>query len=82
MYNTEDPDYADVVASFEITEWDVNQNLVEVTVEGKTGQFILPFPEDGTVPFMMAVSVAKNWSKEYISVRDLGWFITPDEVEE
>ena len=82
MYNTEDPDYADVVASFEITEWDVNQNLVEVTVEGKTGQFILPFPEDGTVPFMMAVSVAKNWSKEFVSVRDLGWFITPDEVEE
>lgn len=82
MYNTEDPDYADVKASFDITEWDVNQNLVEVTVEGKTGQFILPFPEDGTVPFMMAVSVAKNWSKEYISVMDLNWFITPDEVDE
>ena len=82
MYNTEDPVYTDVIARFDITEWDVNQNLVEVTVEGKTGQFILPFPEDGTVPFMMAVSVAKNWSKEYISVLDLNWFITPDEVDE
>jgi len=81
MYNTQDPDYADVLARFEVNGWDVKQNKVEVTVEGKNGKFILPFPEDGTVPFMMAVSVAKNWSKEFVSVRDLGWFITPD-VEE
>ena len=82
MINTKDPDYADVKARFDVDGWDVTKNKVEVTVEGKNGQFILPFPEDGTVPYMVAVSVAKNWSKEYVSVMDLNWFITPDKVEE
>lgn len=82
MYNTKNPDYADVLARFDVDGWVPSQNKVEVTVEGKNGQFILPFPEDGTVPFMMAVSVAKNWSEEFKSVMDLNWFITPDEVDE
>ena len=53
---------------------------MSVTVEGKNGAMVLPFPKDGEIPFMVAVSVGKEWSKEYVDVRNLGWFTSPNEI--
>lgn len=76
MYNTIDPDY-DVTkeyARFDVKGWVPEKNDVTVKVEGKNGTFVLPFPKDGEIPYMVATNVGKAWSKEKINVNNLGWF--------
>ena len=80
MLNTLDPDYGEVLARFDVKKWVPKENKVSVTVEGKNGAMVLPFPKDGEIPFMVAVSVGKEWSKEYVDVRNLGWFTSPNEI--
>lgn len=81
MYNTQNPDYGEVLARFDVKNWVPKDNKVSVTVEGKNGVFILPFPQDGEIPYMVAVSVGKEWSEEFVDVRDLGWFTSPNDEE-
>ena len=83
MQNTTDPDYGKVLARFDVSGWIPEQNNVSVTVEGAEGAFVLPFPENGSVPFMVAVNVGKMWSEEYVSVEEIGWFSRPNyEIED
>ena len=49
-------------------------NMCPVIVKGNNGEFVLPFPAKGEVPFMVATNIAKAWSKERINVETLGWF--------
>ena len=76
MYNTIDPDYdlEKEYARFEVKGWVPEKNDVTVKVEGKNGTFVLPFPKDGEIPYMVATNVGKAWSKEKINVNNLGWF--------
>ena len=86
MMNTLDPEYTKIVnkemdpviARFDIKNnaWLPAENNVVVTVYPSEYQSIrLPFPEDGVVPFMVAVKPTKMWNPEYMSVNDVpGWF--------
>lgn len=83
MQNTIGPDYGMVLARFDVSGWIPEQNNVSVTVEGSEGAFVLPFPENGSVPFMVAVNVGKEWSEEWVSVEEIGWFSRPNpEIED
>lgn len=76
MYNTIDPDYdlEKEYARFDVNGWVPENNDVTVTVEGKNGTFVLPFPKNGEIPYMVATNIGKAWSKERINVNKLGWF--------
>ena len=76
MYNTIDPDYnlMKEYARFDVKGWVPERNDVTVTVKGNNGKFVLPFPKDGEIPYMVATNVGKAWSKERVNVNTLGWF--------
>ena len=76
MYNTIDPDYdlEKEYARFDVNGWVPENNDVTVTVEGKNGTFVLPFPKNGEIPYMVATNIGKAWSKERVNVNKLGWF--------
>jgi len=75
MYNTIDPDYTSTeYARFDVDNWQPELNDVTVTVKGNDGVFVLPFPKDGEIPYMIATNIVKPWSKERVNVNSLGWF--------
>ena len=76
MYNTMEGDYDlnKEYAKFDVAGWVPEANDVTVTVKGNEGEFVLPFPEDGEIPFMVATSIGKAWSKERVNVNTIGWF--------
>lgn len=76
MVNTKEGDYdtSKILASFPVNGWIPAKNDVTVTVVGKDGIFVLPFPKDGEIPYIVCTSVGKDWSKERINVETLGWF--------
>lgn len=75
MINTEgEYELSAEYAVFDVNGWEPAKNNVTVTVDGKNGKMVLPFPEDGDVPFMVATSIGKTWSKERVNVNTLGWF--------
>ncbi len=76
MYNTIDTDYdlEKEYARFDVNGWVPENNDVTVTVEGKNGTFVLPFPKNGEIPYMVATNIGKAWSKERVNVNKLGWF--------
>ena len=75
MINTEgEYDLSAEYATFDVNGWNPSTNNVTVTVDGKNGKIVLPFPENGDVPFMVATSIGKEWSKEKVNVNTLGWF--------
>ena len=59
---------------FVVDNWHPEANDVTVTVEGNNGRFVLPFPEEGEIPYMIATSIGKAWAKERINVENIGWF--------
>lgn len=76
IINTKEGDYDldRVYARFDVNGWVPENNDVTVTVEGKEGVFVLPFPKDGEIPYMVATSIGKEWSKETVDVTTIGWF--------
>jgi hypothetical protein len=76
MYNTMDPNYdlTKEYARFNVSGWVPENNDVTVTVEGNNGRFVLPFPKNGEIPYIVATNVGKAWSKERVNVNTLGWF--------
>lgn len=76
MYNTIEGDYdlTAELARFDVKGWVPEKNEVEVTVEGNEGKFVLPFPEEGQIPYMVCTNIAKEWSKERVNVNTIGWF--------
>ena len=76
MYNTTEGDYnlTEEYDRFVVENWIPEANDVKVIVKGNNGEFVLPFPAKGEVPFMVATNIAKAWSKERINVETLGWF--------
>ena len=57
MYNTEGTiDYDKVLAEFEVTGWNANDNNISVTVTESSGKvFTITFPKKGTAPMIIAV---------------------------
>ena len=76
IYNTTDGDYNldEEYDRFVVDNWHPEENDVTVTVEGNNGRFVLPFPEEGEIPYMIATSIGKAWAKERINVETIGWF--------
>ena len=76
MYNTTEGDYdlTEEYDRFVVENWVPELNDVKVIVKGNNGEFVLPFPAKGEVPFMVCTNIAKEWSKERINVNTLGWF--------
>ena len=76
MYNTMEGDYdlTKELARFDVAGWVPEANDVTVTVKGKDGVFVLPFPKNGEIPFMVATNIGKAWSKERVNVNQIGWF--------
>lgn len=76
MYNTMEGDYdlTKEYARFDVAGWVPEANNVKVYVKGNEGEFVLPFPKTGEVPFMVATSIGKAWSKERVNVEKIGWF--------
>ena len=76
MYNTSTADY-DLTAEyarFDVEGWVPELNDVTVTVKGNDGTFVLPFPKDGEIPYMVCTNIAKEWSMERVNVNTIGWF--------
>ena len=48
--------------------------MLDSTVKGNDGTFVLPFPKNGEIPYMVCTNIAKEWSKERINVNTIGWF--------
>lgn len=68
--------YDEVIAEFDVTGWVEKDNNVQVSVENKEGyEFVTTFPENGSIPAMIAFSVAKKWNKERVPVSE-EWFTT------
>lgn len=75
MYNTSaDYDLTAEFARFDVEGWVPELNDVTVTVKGNDGTFVLPFPKNGEIPYMVCTNIAKEWSKERINVNTIGWF--------
>jgi hypothetical protein len=72
MYNTINPDYSAVLATFEVTGWD--NNNISVSVNGKNGLiWEIPFPRQGQAPMIIAMEPLVNWNIERQSV-SADWF--------
>lgn len=71
MYNTT-PGYnaQAVLAEFEVTGWEPDQNNISVTVNKLTGTGVqkIPFPKAGDVPMMFATTVTTTWMEETNSI--------------
>lgn len=75
MYNTSAGyDLTAEYARFDVEGWVPELNDVTVTVKGNDGTFVLPFPKNGEIPYMVCTNIAKEWSKERINVNTIGWF--------
>jgi len=76
MYNTTEGDYdlTNEYDRFVVENWVPELNDVKVTVKGNDGEFVLPFPATGEVPFMVCTNIAKEWAKERVNVETIGWF--------
>ena len=77
MYNTEGTiDYDKVLAEFEVTGWNANDNNISVTVTEKSGNvYEIKFPKKGTAPMIIAVDPTQKWMGERKSVPGT-WFYT------
>ena len=77
MYNTEGTiDYDKVLAEFEVTGWNANDNNISVTVTESSGKvFTITFPKKGTAPMIIAVDPTQKWMGERKSVPG-SWFYT------
>lgn len=75
MYNTQgEVDYNKVLAEFEVTGWNYDENNIGVKVNGEKGQvFNIGFPKAGTAPMIIAVEPTQKWMKERVSVPK-SWF--------
>ena len=68
--------YDEVIAEIDVTGWIEKDNNVQVSVENKEGyEFVTTFPENGSIPAMIAFSIAKKWNKERVPVY-AEWFTT------
>ena len=68
--------YDEVIAEIDVTGWIEKDNNVQVSVENKEGyEFVTTFPENGSIPAMIAFSIAKKWNKERVPV-SAEWFTT------
>ena len=77
MYNTTgNYNPSEVLARFDVDGWVPAENKVFVTVVGNEGTFVLPFPEEGEIPYIICTNIAKPWSKEKVDVQTIGWFGT------
>lgn len=76
MYNTKPSiNYEEEYDRFEVEGWIPEKNDVEVIVEGKDGStFVMPFPKDGDIPFIVCTSIGKDWANEKTDVKTIGWF--------
>ena len=74
MYNTTDIDFNGEYGRFDVENWVPENNDVKVIVKTKNGVFGLPFPKKGEVPFMVATTVEKDWTKEKVNVNEINWF--------
>ena len=77
MINTQGTiDYDKVIAEFDVTGWKESENNVQVEVQDNSGyEFIASFPEDGSIPLMVAFSIIKGWNAERVPVTE-EWFST------
>lgn len=75
MYNTQGTiDYNKVLAEFEVSGWSSASNNISIKVNGQDGQmFIIPFPNTGEAPMIIAVDPSRNWMKERESIPGT-WF--------
>jgi hypothetical protein len=68
MYNTQAPDYTEVLHSFDLpNEYDPNSNDISVTVYQKDSNMPsanVNFPATGTVPMIIAANAYEKWSVE------------------
>ncbi len=79
MYNTQgNINYDEVLAEFEVTDWDPVANNVSIKVNGKDGEvYTISFPKAGTAPMIIAVDPTQEWMPERESVPST-WFYIPN----
>ena len=74
MINTTNFTGDEVIATFPVEGWVESQNNVQVKVKDSNDyEFITAFPEDGSIPYMVAFSSNKLWNKEKVRVTH-EWF--------
>ena len=71
MYNTKEPDYTAVLHSIDLpNEYDPATNNISVTVYQKDSNMpsaTVNFPENGTVPMIIAANAYEKWSVERVA---------------
>ena len=88
MYNTNPIEKDEVLAEFDVEEWDPTENNVSVSVVSKENNgviTVIPFPKKGEVPMIIAFDTFYPWMTEQKSLPDKWWYILNDqfgEVEE
>ena len=88
MYNTNPIKKDEVLAEFDVEEWDPTENNVSVSVVSKENNgviTVIPFPKKGEVPMIIAFDTFYPWMTEQESLPDNWWYILNDqfgEVEE
>ena len=74
MINTTNFTGEEVIATFPVQGWVENKNNIQVKVkDGNDYEFITTFPENGSIPYMVAFSTNKLWNKEKVRVTP-EWF--------
>ena len=64
----------EVIATFPVEGWVESKNNVQVKVKDSNDfEFINSFPEEGTIPCMVAFSISKIWNQEKVRVNE-EWF--------
>jgi hypothetical protein len=85
MLNTDPIDTNRILAEFDVTGWNGNNNTVSITVKGKEGvteggtteefYWAEPFPAVGEAPLIVAVQYgSKTWMRERQGVPNKEWF--------
>lgn len=74
MYNTKNINKDEVLAEFNVSDWDPENNNISVEVnEPSRGVYTITFPKEGTAPMILAVDPEQTWMTERTSV-PAAWF--------